>query len=453
MSFLSANKLVDPRTPGGFPELLPGQQIAFNRMLAQIRQTYETFGFTPIETPAFELDEVLLAKGGGETEKQRYSVGRAMQSGQLDPTGMSLHFDLTVPLARYAAEHVNELVFPFKRYQMQKVWRAEKRQSGRYNEFYQCDVDVIGSSDPMYDAEMPAVIWSAFEAMGLPDINIRMSNRKLLNGILESVGVTADSEPSQADVLRMIDKIDKTGKTTIFAQLEDMGLSTSTLELMDMFLEFSGTNSDILNALSGMTINETFEEGFNELSQVFECIELFGVPEGVCTIDLSTARGLDYYTGTVYETTLKSIPDVGSVCSGGRFDNLVGCYTETSLPGVGISIGATRLFMKLLDAGLIEDVKQSVPSYVLVANRGGKCLERAIEIATAIRKQGTPAEAYLQSVSLAKQYRYADRNGIPNVVVVGEQELEDERYPVKDLATGKEDLMDLTSIVKMFGAE
>lgn len=442
---MSTRPLVVPRTPGGFPELLPADQIAFNRMLARIRQTYETFGFTPIETPAIELNDILFAKGGGETEKQIYRVG----------DDMSLHFDLTVPLARYAAEHASNLVFPFRRYQIQKVWRAEKRQvgAGRYNEFYQCDVDVIGSEDPMCDAEMPAIIWATFSALELPGITIRMSNRKLLNGILESIGITSDSEPCQTDVLRMIDKIDKVGEDTVHFQLEDMGVSVASLTILDNFFEIAGSNSDILSGLSCLDVNETFDTGLNELSQVFECIGLFGVPDNICVIDLSTARGLDYYTGTVYETTLASIPDVGSVCSGGRFDNLVGCYSDISMPGVGVSIGATRLFMKLNERGFITDNGQAVPSKLMIAHRGGRCLEKAIELATELRSHGIPVEVYLPTIKLDKQFRYADRNGIGHVVVVGEDEVASGEFAIKSLADKRQITRTQAQIVEMFKAE
>ena len=336
---------VIPRILPGFMELLPAEQILFNDMYDTIRGVYESFGFLPLDTPVIELSEVLLAKAGGETEKQIYRF----QKGDSD---LSLRFDLTVPLARYVSAHYNDLVFPFKRYQMSKVFRGERPQKGRFREFYQCDIDIIGNEelDLRYDAEMPAIIYRVFEKLGIGDFVIRINNRKVLGGFFAALGLSDKIE----DILRILDKIEKIGKEAAVSELVALGVSADKTDTIIDFITSDGDCEQILAKLRAMSIeNETYTSGVSELAAVTEYMRMFGMPEDSFRIDLTIARGLDYYTGTVYETQIKAHPEFGSVCSGGRYDNLTGYYTDKKLPGIGISIGLTRLFSQLLASGLI----------------------------------------------------------------------------------------------------
>lgn len=424
---MSKTQKVTPRILPGFMELLPGDQIAFNQVFDTIRRVYERFGFAPIETPAIELSEVLFAKGGGDTEKQIYEIARGENS-----TPQALHFDLTVPLARYVAQHQHDLTFPFRRYQMQKVWRGERQQRGRFREFYQCDIDVIGSYSPTTDAEIPAVIYAVFKELGFGDFAIRLNNRKVLNGFFEAVGATDLS----ADILRTVDKIDKIGADGVRKLLIEVGASTEVADQILDFVAISGTNEEILDQLTALeTRSDLFDEGLAELTKVYRLIQAFKVPVESVAIDLSIARGLDYYTGTVYETILKDHPGIGSICSGGRYDDLAGYYTDAELPGVGISIGLTRLFYQLKEAGLIATA-QSTPAKVMVATIGEASQDAALTIGAELRQNEIAALVYYEDRNLKAQLKYASRIGVPFVAIVGEDEIKKGIVTLRDMTAG-----------------
>ena len=418
--------LTTPRRPSGFNEYLPSEQIEFNRLLDIIRGTYEKYGYSPIDTPDLELSEVLLAKGGGETEQQIYRFERGKND-------LSLRFDLTVPLARYAAEHESQLVFPFRRYHIGKVHRAERAQAGRFREFYQCDIDVIGSESPLIDAEFPAVINEIFEQFGFGEFTIRINNRMVLNGFFEGIGLADVS----ADVLRAIDKMEKITREELVTELEKIGLTAEQTNKVLQFTEISGTNDEVLTALERLGIeNETYIDGIAKLRQLIAALRTMKVPEKRFKIDLKIARGLDYYTGTVYETVLNDLPGVGSVCSGGRYDDLAGNYTNTKLTGIGISIGLSRLFYKLLEAGVIRPSRQSLAS-VIVLPLDDATVPRALEVASHLRALGTATIVHTEPGAMKKKFRYADRMGCRYVIVIGENELANGTLSIKDMQSGE----------------
>ena len=418
--------LTTPRRPSGFNEYLPAEQIEFNRLLDIIRGTYEKYGYSPIDTPDLELSEVLLAKGGGETEQQIYRFERGKND-------LSLRFDLTVPLARYAAEHEGQLVFPFRRYHIGKVHRAERAQAGRFREFYQCDIDVIGSESPLIDAEFPAVINEIFEQFGFGEFTIRINNRMVLNGFFEGIGLADVS----ADVLRAIDKMEKITREELVTELEKIGLTAEQTNKVLQFTEISGTNDEVLTALERLGIeNETYIDGIAKLRQLIAALRTMKVPEKRFKIDLKIARGLDYYTGTVYETVLNDLPGVGSVCSGGRYDDLAGNYTSTKLTGIGISIGLSRLFYKLLEAGVIRPSQQSLAS-VIVLPLDDATVPRALEVASHLRALGTATIVHTEPGAMKKKFRYADRMGCRYVIVIGENELANGTLSIKDMQSGE----------------
>jgi len=422
----------------GVMELLPRDQIAFQRMLDIIRDNYERFGFLPVETPVMELSEVLLTKSGGETERQVYFV---QSTGALEKheTGQmpehALRFDLTVPLARYVAEHEHDLSFPFRRYQIQRVYRGERAQRGRFREFYQCDIDVIGKDQlsVRFDAELPAVINAVFTDLAIGPFTIQINNRKLMRGFFEGLGVT-DSD-QQGLVLREVDKLDKRGAEYVRETLmgEGFALSADAAQRVLDFVQIrSSGHADALAKLSALGQGtETFNLGLAELREVLELVRAFGVPESHYAINLSIARGLDYYTGTVYETTLNDYPQIGSICSGGRYENLAGHYTRSHLPGVGISIGATRLFWQLREAGLIKTAESSVE--VLVSQMDEARLPEYLALATQLRRAGINAEVQLEPKKIARQFHYADRAGIRFVLMLGDDEAERSVVAVKDM--------------------
>ena len=429
--------MIKPRTPPGVLELLPRDQIAFQRVLDVIRRNYERFGFLPVETPVFELTDVLLTKSGGETERQVYfaqSTGALEKKDEGLPE-LALRFDLTVPLARYVAEHEHDLAFPFRRYQMQRVYRGERQQRGRVREFYQCDIDVIGKDalSVRHDAEMPAVIHAIFAELGIGKFTIQMNNRKLMRGFFERLGV-ADGA-LQMSVLREVDKIDKRGADYVRDTLtgEGFGLSAEAVAQILAFVSVRSNGHDDalakLDALGGG--NATLEQGVAELREVLSLVKALGVPEADYAINFSIARGLDYYTGTVYETTLDAHPQIGSICSGGRYDNLASHYTKSHLPGVGISIGVTRLFWQLREAGLIGTAESSVECLVALMDDAG--LADALALGNRLRTGGINAEVQLEPKKLAKQFQYADRAGIRFVLLRGEDELAKGTVAVKDL--------------------
>lgn len=429
--------MIKPRTPPGVLELLPRDQIAFQRVLDVIRRNYERFGFLPVETPVFELTDVLLTKNGGETERQVYfaqSTG-ALEKKEEGLPELALRFDLTVPLARYVAEHEHDLAFPFRRYQMQRVYRGERQQRGRFREFYQCDIDVIGKDtlSVRFDAEMPAVIHAVFTDLGIGKFTIQINNRKLLRGFFERLGV-ADAELQMA-VLREVDKIDKRGGDAVRDTLagEGFGLSTEAVAEILAFVSVRSTgHADALAKLDALNGgNAVLEQGRAELREVLEMVRALGVPEADYAINFSIARGLDYYTGTVYETTLDAHPQIGSICSGGRYDNLASHYTRSQLPGVGISIGVTRLFWQLREAGLIATADSSVEC--LVALMDDAAMEDAIVLGKRLRAGGINTEVQFEAKKLAKQFQYADRAGIRFVLLRGEDERAKGTVAVKDL--------------------
>lgn len=431
--------LIQPRTAPGTLELLPRRQIAFQRMLDTIRRVYERFGFLPIETPAFELTDVLLSKSGGETEKQVYFVQSTGSLQQERAPELALRFDLTVPLARYVAEHERDLQFPFRRYQIQRVYRGERAQRGRYREFYQCDIDVIGKDtlSTLYEAEIPAVIDTVFSELAVGPFVINFNNRKILLGLLEGLGV---AEPERrALALREIDKLDKAGRDKVRAALIG-GEVLLDDDVADRLLDLTTRKGDVrevLGALEGLgSPAELFRQGVTELTTVVEGLRAFGVPESRYRINLAIARGLDYYTGTVYETFLTDHPGFGSVCSGGRYDNLASQYSKSHLPGVGISIGATRLFAALTDANLIPDGPGLVE--VVVTQLDPALASDYLTLASELRAAGMATELFLEPAKIGRQLKYADRLGARFAVLVGQDEQAKGTVLVKSLASGEQ---------------
>lgn len=431
-------QIITPSILPGFMELLPADQIVFNDMLDTIKKNYEKYGFIPVDTPMIEKSEVLLAKGGGETEKQIYRFNKG-------DNDLSLRFDLTVPLARFVAQHFGELTFPFKRYHIGKVFRGEKPQKGRFREFYQCDIDIIGneSLSVINDAEILSVIYSTFKALGFDDFTIRINNRKILNGFFESLKVS-----DKAEVLRTIDKLEKIGNEAVAAELKAIGLSDEAANSVLRFVGIKGSCCDILMSLRELEIeNETFVEGVKELEAVLNYIASFKVPAANYTVDLTIARGLDYYTGTIYETILNQYPSIGSVCSGGRYDNLAQNYTNKKLPGVGISIGLTRLFYQLRAAGVVGETKKATPSKILVIPMQ-ETMAQSLEISTKLREADIPTEIYFNEGKMGKKFSYADKLGIPYVIVVGEDEVKLGKFKLKNMETGEQNELEIEQIIE-----
>ena len=421
---------VTPRTLSGFMELLPAQQQQLERMMDILRTTYSRYGFTPLDTPVIEASEVLLAKGGGETEKQIYRF----QKGDAD---LALRFDLTVPLAKYVALHGNDLAFPFRRYQIGKVYRGERAQRGRFREFYQADIDIIGDGklDITNEAEIPSIIYQTFTALGLTRFQIRVNNRKILNGFYAMLGLTDRS----GDIMRTVDKLDKIGPHKVRACLmDDVGLTADQAEEIMRFISITGSNDQVLSALEGYrSRHELFDQGLDELTTVTRYLAAFGVPEVNFAVDLTIARGLDYYTGTVYETTLLDYPEIGSVCSGGRYDNLAEYYTDRQLPGVGISIGLTRLFYVLGEQGLLNPSLPTAPADVLILPMT-QDLTPAIQLATRLRGAGVRTQLYTEQKKFKGKMNYADKLGVPYVVFLGDDEIAAGLVACKDMTSGEQ---------------
>lgn len=430
---------IQTRVLSGFMELLPKDQIAFNQMMDTIRSIYELFGFVPVDTPAIERAEVLLAKAGGETEKQIYRF----QKGDND---LALRFDLTVPLARYVSEHVHELSFPFRRYHIAKVYRGERPQKGRFREFYQCDIDIIGEGDLslVNDAEIPSIIYCTFTALGFSNFIIRINNRKILNAFFQ----TKLEGQSGEEVLRVIDKIEKIGRDAVVNELLSLGLNAEGAEQVIEFVSLRGEAAAVLVKLKERAIaNPQYEEGVRELELVTQYVTTFGVPSENFQIDLSIARGLDYYTGTVYETVLNDYPEIGSVCSGGRYDNLTAYYSDRKLPGVGISIGLTRLFYQLREAGIIKPNAATLARVLVLPVMDD--IRPALLIAARLREAGIKTEIYLEEDKLKKKMRYASTVGVPYVVLVGEEEVSSKTYAVKNMVTGEQQKLSLESLISL----
>lgn len=434
---------VQPRKIGGFGELLPGEQLAINRLFDIIRSTYEKYGFTPLDTPVLELTEVLLAKGGGETEQQVYTFTREGSNKSL-----TMRYDLTVPLARYVAEHENELTFPFSRYQIGRVYRAERQQKGRFHEFYQCDIDTIGSTSPIIDAQFPAIINEIFEQFGFGEFTIRLNNRLVLNGFFEGIGLSGVSR----DVLRTIDKMEKITRDELIAELEKIGLNGDQVEKILDFTSIDGSNDDVLARLGALDVqSDQFRDGVEKLTVLVDALRAMKVPESRFRIDLKVVRGLDYYTGTTYETVLDDYPEVGSVCSGGRYDNLADNYTKTALPGVGISIGMDRLFSQLREIDGLISAERQTPADVVVMPIGVGQSDYAIGVAATLRQQGINTMLYTEDNDLSKKLRYASRMGFGYVVIIGDREVADGTVSLKDMTartTESVALGDLTQFIK-----
>ena len=423
-------EIIKPRTLSGFMELLPGKQIRFEKMTEILRSTYASYGFAPLDTPAIEDAQILLAKGGGETEKQIYRFTKG-------DSDLALRFDLTVPLAKYVALHYNDLAFPFRRFQISKVYRGERAQRGRFREFYQADIDIIGDGklDILNEAEIPAIIYKVFRGFGLSRFQIRVNNRKILNGFYALLGLSERS----GDIMRTVDKLDKIGAEKVKAiLLEECGLTENEAEEILKFIAIQGSNAQVLSALEGYTgRNELFDQGLEELKAVTANLSAFGVPEENFAVDLTIARGLDYYTGTVYETTLLDHPEIGSVCSGGRYDNLAGYYIDKQLPGVGISIGLTRLFYVLDEQGLLNPELPSAPADALVLPMTADPAP-AIALAETLRSGGIRVQLYGEQKKFKQKMAYANKLEVPFAVLLGEDEIAEGMCSVKNMKTGEQ---------------
>ncbi len=428
--------MLTPRPISGFPEFLPEEQIVFQRALDLIRRTFEAYGFVPVETPAVERVDVLLTKGGNDREI--YGLRRLAAEG--DDAGakeLALHFDLTVPLARYVAQHYGQLTFPFRRYQIQPVWRGERAQAGRYRQFYQCDIDTIGDGELslLNDAEIPSVIHRLFTEMEIGPFTIRINNRKVLQGLVSSLGI-AEGEPT-AEVLRIVDRLEKVGPERVRTMLADVGVSGEGAAQLLALTEQQLSTDGWLAYLQGQTVNETYARGVEELAAVVASVRALGVPDSRFTVDPSIARGLDYYTGTIYETRLDAHPELGSICSGGRYDNLAGHFTNRPLPGVGISIGLTRLIPRLIEAGVLK-AEASTTAPVLVTLFDAADPAATLAIAARLRDAGVGVETYLERRKLDKQLKYANKRGFALVVVAGPDEAANGTASVKDLRSGEQ---------------
>ena len=410
-------------------ELLPQDQILFNQIKETIRRNYEKFGFLPLDTPIIEDSKVLLAKAGGETEKQIYRFNK----GEND---LSLRFDLTVPLAKYVAKNYGTLAFPFRRYQIGKVYRGERQQKGRYREFYQCDIDIIGDGELsiINDAELPNVIYNTFKELEFGDFTICINNRKILNGLFESLELNEIS----ADILRIIDKIEKIGKEAVIEELEKLNIESNKIEKIMNFIAIEGSNDEKIKALNDLGItSEKFQKGLEELTDVVKYMRLFGIPEENFKIDLTIARGLDYYTGTVYETFLNEYKNLGSICSGGRYENLAEYYTDKKLPGVGISIGLTRLFYQLNEIKLIKAQKKSISDILVISMTEN--FEYVSKVASKLRDEGKNVQVYYEDKKVKAKFKYADKLEIPYTVVIGDDEVQSNSYSVKNMITGEQE--------------
>lgn len=436
---MKTQRKILPRTLPGFMELQPNEQVLFNQMKAKIEESYKRFGFLPLDTPVLELSEVLLAKAGGETEKQIYRFTRG-------DTDMSMRFDLTVPLAKYVSQNYEELQFPFRRYQIGKVYRGERPQRGRFREFYQADIDIIGDGELniLNDAEIPSIIYTTFKKLGFDDFTIRINNRKILNGFFENLELVKES----TDIMRIIDKIEKIGEDNVKLELLELGIVEKNVIEILKFISINGNNDEKLKQLEKLNINnKMFNQGLMELKEVVKYIRLFGVPESNFNVDLTIARGLDYYTGTVYETFLNEYKQIGSVCSGGRYDNLAENYTNKSLPGVGISIGLTRLFYQLNELKSIKVEKESISDVLVIST--SEDVSKCLPVANIFRENGIDTEVYVNNKKLKSKFKYADKLKIPYVAIIGEDEIKNDKVSLKNLSTGEQNIGTVVEIVEI----
>ncbi len=434
---------INTQVMSGFMELLPAEQILFNKMYDTIRTTYERFGFIPLDTPVIERAEVLFAKAGAETEKQIYRIDKG-------DTPQALRFDLTVPLARYVSEHLNELTFPFRRYHMGKVYRGERAQKGRYREFYQCDIDIIGNGELnlINDADIVSVINTVFTALNVGKFTVRINNRKILNGFFAGLNLAEKA----TDVLRIIDKLEKIGLEMVQKELADLGIPLALAEKILTLVALKGAPTPVLKALESCNIdNELFITGVQELTTVIKHLQELGVPEEAYAIDLSIARGLDYYTGTVYETMLNDLPQIGSVCSGGRYDNLAESFCNRKLPGVGISIGLTRLFSQLLEHGTIKPTSSTTSKVLIIPLI--EDLAIPLSIATELRIAGLNTEVYLEEAKMKKKLDYANKLGISHVILIGEDEIKTNKFTVKNMLSGQQSSVSRENLVWTVGQQ
>lgn len=433
------NNKVNPSTLSGFMELLPQEQVKFNKIETVLKEVYGLYGFYPLDTPVLEKSEVLLAKAGGETEKQIYRFLKG-------DTDLTMRFDLTVPLAKYVAKNYNELVFPFKRYQIGKVYRGERAQKGRFREFYQADIDIIGDGELniINDAEIPSIIYQTFSRLGLNDFTIRINNRKILSGFFNMLKLNDKT----VDVMRIVDKIEKIGEDNFIDELKEIGVPKEDCSKILEFIKIEGTNEEIITSLKKFVgSNEMFDHGVNELELINKYIADFKVPKENYKIDLSIARGLDYYTGTVYETIFNKHPEIGSICSGGRYDNLAEYYTNKNLPGVGISIGLTRLFYVLNEMDYISNVNNA-PADVLIIPMT-EDLSYAINISTTLRNNKIKTQIYFEDKKFKNKISYANRTNIKYVLFLGEDEIAEKRVTIKDLETGEQFSFPLEESINM----
>ncbi|MFM1581320.1 histidine--tRNA ligase [Helcococcus bovis] len=433
--------IVNPSILSGFMELLPDEQKLFDEIKLTIEKNFIKYGFVNLDTPLIEKEEILLSKGGGETSKQIYRIDK-------ESTPQALRFDLTVSLARYVAMHANELNFPFRRYQIGKVYRGERNQKGRYREFYQCDIDIIGNEklDIVNDGEIPSVIYNIFSDLGLGEVTFRVNNRKLLNGYLESISVS-DFE----SIMRTIDKLPKIGIEKTKLELEKFGLNSLQITQIFDFINLTELeNTEILDKLLKIEIsNDSYSEGLGELVKVYEYMKMFGIPEKNIKIDLTITRGLDYYTGTVFETFLNGYESIGSVCSGGRYDNLASNFTKQKYPGIGLSIGLTRLFYQLNESKLLKKQEKTVSHNILVIPMNEEVLDYSIEVVNLLRNNDINSQIYLETVKTKKKFNYADKMGIKNTIIIGETEKQNNTVSLKNFDNGNQEELKLENLVEI----
>lgn len=432
------SKAIEPKILPGFMELLPEEQIPFNNIMNIIKKNYELFGFSPLDTPAIELSEILLAKAGGETEKQIYRFNKG-------DNDLCLRFDLTVPLSRFVAMNQNELTFPFKRYQIGKVYRGERPQRGRFREFYQCDIDIIGNEtlDLMYDAEIPSVIYKTFNDLGIEDFTICINNRKLLKGFFEFLNV----QDKSVDILRTVDKIAKITEEELIQELLDFGIEKSIVMQIISFVKIKENNQNIIKKLEDLNIsNENFKIGLAELNSVLNGIKNLGVPDKNFKIDLTIARGLDYYTGTIYETILTNYPEIGSICSGGRYDDLASYYTDKKLPGVGVSIGLTRLFDQLNSRNFIQKNQKTIAD-ILVIYMSENEKDYAFNFASSLRQNNIKTEIFMENVKFKNKLNYANKININFIAIIGEDEKNTNIITIKNMYSGEQFKLSINEVI------